>query len=252
MIKLDLLTLVQDMLTVIDSEDVTALADTEEAGMCVNLANQAFEEMATQGRWRHFRDHNSSWTTTSNANELTMPSGAYDLMLNSVYYNSKPVFYQDPDTFLSHTIVRDVTNDSNIVAINGLNIYNDRDPINFTSFDDITIVFDATDSTATINGSNIDSIVWVAPTSRLSNDSQIFDMPARAFPALGRLCDAKAIGSLKGDTQESRSVMKKYDKLMARLSKEARFIDPPDDIRDNITPRPTRGSRHDRVKRLLP
>lgn len=250
MIQLTLLELISDMLVAIDSENVASVGDTEEAGMCVNIANRAFEIMATQGRWKHFRVHNAQWSTTSNSNELTMPTGAYDLMLGSVYYNGDLVNYMYPEDFEAQSIKLDL-DESNIEEVNSIRIYNDRVPLWFTSFDDSTITFDADDS-GSLDGSKIRSIIWVAPTSRLSTDAQVFDFPGRAFPALSLLCQSMAVGSLKGDTSEARSLLQQYKTLFARLSKEARFIDPQPDVRRNIVARNTHVSGVTRIKQLLP
>ena len=53
--KLTLLELVQDMLVATDSENVTDVGDTEDAGMCVNIANREFERLISKFRWRHTR-----------------------------------------------------------------------------------------------------------------------------------------------------------------------------------------------------
>lgn len=44
--QLTLLQIVQDMLTSIDAQNVTDVSETEEASMCVNIANRAYERTA--------------------------------------------------------------------------------------------------------------------------------------------------------------------------------------------------------------
>ena len=256
MIKLTLLELTQDMLAVVDSENVSAVGETEESGMCVNIANRAFESMATAGRWRHFRTYISQLSTTGNTNELTLPSGCYSINLNSMYYENtantdfEPVYYKRPDDFQHFTIIRD-TSASNISDINKTPTYTDRIPQFFTSYDDETLVFDANDS-GSLDGSKVRVIGWVFPTSRKAADADTFDLPARAYPALTLLCNSMALSELKGDSQEGNRVMRSHKQLLARLDKEARFIDPQDDIRQNIVPRRTRGMTSDIWQRLTP
>ena len=43
--KLTLLALVQDMLVATDSENVSTVVETEDAGMCVNIAKREFEKL---------------------------------------------------------------------------------------------------------------------------------------------------------------------------------------------------------------
>ena len=75
--KLTLLELVQDMLVATDSENVTDVGDTEDAGMCVNIANREFERLISKFRWRHsnisevgnikvFTDRNPQYFTSFN------------------------------------------------------------------------------------------------------------------------------------------------------------------------------------------
>ena len=46
--KLTLLELVQDMLVATDSENVSTVGETEDAGMCVNIANREFEKLISK------------------------------------------------------------------------------------------------------------------------------------------------------------------------------------------------------------
>jgi hypothetical protein len=236
MIKLTLLELVQDMLVAIDSEGVASVGDTEEAGMCVNIANRAFEKMAVAKRWSHFRTY-GTLDTSATLNQMTLPSGAFAFDRNNVYYASNRVYYMRPAEFLRETIGRS-TAESNIAAYNSINIYTDRNPLYFTSDDDETLRFDAIPNTISgLTSANTMAIYWKYPTSRKAVDADVFDMPAQAFPALGLICCGMAVKELKDDDQKATMYMREYRQELSRLSKSARLIDPDPDVRESIVPR---------------
>lgn len=239
--KLTLLELVQDMLAALDAENVSGVGQTEEAGMCVQLANRSYEQMMMGKRWRHLRGYHVL-STTAIFNEMTTPSGTVAVDPANVYYNDQNLDYLSPEDFLAMTIKRN-TAESNIALYNGIKVYTDRDPKYFTSDDDETLRFDAIPDI--INGlQSADTMVlaFVAPTSRLTADGEYFDMPAQMFPALNSLCIAKALGELKGDTQQGNVEMRNYRSMAARLGRNARLVDRLDDTRKWIIPRRSLGT----------
>ena len=138
--QLTLLQLVQDMLVAIDAQVVNSVDETEEASMCVNIANRAYEEMISGYRWKHLKEQ-TKLSAGSNLNELVLPSGTYAVDPSNIYYDSEPVYYRTPENFMAMTIVRN-TDESNIDEINNIKVFNDRNPQWFTTFDDETLVFD--------------------------------------------------------------------------------------------------------------
>jgi hypothetical protein len=241
-IKLTLLNLVQDMLVAIDAEDVTSVGQTPEAGMCVNIANRAFEQVAVFRRWRHFKQY-SRLEAGTNLNELTMPSGTIAFQPNDLWYNDQPMQYMRPEMFQTFTIRRN-TSESNIQETNDIKIYNDRDPDFFTSADDETLVFDAIPSTISgLDASLSRALIYKLPTSRLSSDSSQFDLPAVMFPALDTLCISLALGELKGDSQEAGKYERRYKVQMSSLSRNSRLVDREDDRRRWIVPRTSQTRR---------
>jgi hypothetical protein len=234
--KLTLLELVQDMLTAMDSENVSDVGETEEAGQCVNLANQAFEQMATSKRWRHFKQY-TRLSTTSALNEMVPPSGTYAVDYANLWYEGQRVWYVEPDKMMEMTINRESTNTTNS---NDILIYTDRNPTYWTSDDDYTFIFDAIpDSTNGLTSTNTRAIAWIAPTSRLSTNSAYFDLPAQAFPALSALCQSMAVGILKGDSGEAQRLRRDYTRMMGSLARNARLIEKPNDMKKNIVARRT-------------
>ena len=61
--KLTLLELVQDMLVATDSENVSSVGETEDAGMCVNIANREFEKLISK------LDPNVAYVDAADVNE---------------------------------------------------------------------------------------------------------------------------------------------------------------------------------------
>jgi hypothetical protein len=236
--KLTLLEIVQDMLTAIDAENVTDVGDTDEAGMCVNIANRSFEDMSSNQRWRHLRQY-STLDTSTYLNEMAVPAGTIALDPYNVYYAGTIVSYLQPEDFLAYTISRDTTA-SNVTELNNIEVYTDRVPQFFTSDNDEILRFDAIPSA--INGlvsSSFRCLIYKGPTSRLTTSTQYFDLPYQAFPALTTLCVATAIIELKGDTQAGNLKLRDHKRMMASLSRNARLIDVRNDRRKWIIPRRT-------------
>lgn len=237
--RLNLLELVQDMLQTVDAENVTTLGDTEEAGMCVQIANRQFEWLSTFTRWRHLKQY-GDLTTTVNLNEMVLPTNGFAFDPKSVWYEDQPVHYMEPDDFLRFTIARDSATDSTVTTINGMKIHVDSatQPLYFTSDDDETLRFDATkDSVSGLTGANFDIIYYALPSSRLTADSQTFDLPAVMFPALSQLCVAAAAAELKGDTREGTRMLREAKGTIASMSRNSRLVDKLDDWRKWIVPR---------------
>ncbi len=232
--KKTLLEIVQDMLAAIDAENVTDVGETEEADMCMRIANRVFEQIAVSKRWRHFKSY-SALTTTANDNELGMPTGAYAFDGKSVYYNDAYIQWMEPDDFLYMTIRRD-TAESNIQKVNGIKVYNDRDPIWYTTDDDATIRFDAYNTTSLVTSlSNI--IVWTLPTTLVTANASVFDLPIPIYPAFVEYCIGRAVLELQ-QNPEGRNLIAEAKKMLSRTSRTSRLIDNVShDIRKHIVPR---------------
>lgn len=238
------------MLTATDSENVTGVGQTEDAGMCVNIANREFERLISGYRWRHTRTL-GKLEVTSNLNEMTLPTTAIALDPNTMYYAGDRVYWMDHDRFLAYTITRN-TSESNISEVNNVHVYTDRNPQYFTSFNDSTIVFDSYPNSSGLLKANTDVMLYDHPTSRLTADGEYFDLPPQAFPALTQRCIARAILEIKGDTQGYTAVKREADNAIASLSRNARLVDIPDDRRKHVIPRTSMRNTFHRTERILP
>lgn len=234
--KETLLEMVQDMLAAIEAENVTDVGDTEEADMCVRIANRAFATIATHKRWRHFRTFDRL-DTTANVNEMRTKNGVYAIDPYNIYYDGQRVEYVDPKEFMHRTIARN-TSDSTITEVNDIKIINNANPTFFTTDDDEILRFDAVPNINDgLAGSDTRCLVWKMPTQRLSAAEEIFDLPAVVFPALKDLCMSIAMNELKMDAGVSADYKRDYKTKMARLARNARLVDVPNDIRANIIAR---------------
>ena len=232
--KLTLVQVVQRMLAATDSENVDDVGDTGEADMCVHIANRVFEQIAVSKRWRHFKSY-SSLSTSSNKNEMTIPSGTFALDPNNVYYNDNLIRYRKPEEFLYLTIKRN-TSDSNVTTVNGIKVYDDRDPIWFTSDDDETIRFDAYPDSSGLVSSNSDCIVYKLPTTLVLDSDSYFDLPQVMYPAFVEFCIGRAMLELQQNS-EGNSILTEAKRMLSRLSRNARLVDVKDDLRTWIVPR---------------
>jgi len=248
--KLTLLELVQDMLVASDSENVSSVGETEDAGMCVNIANREFERLISKFRWKHTKEF-SKLEVTSILNEMTLGTTAIAIDPSTVYYSDSKIYWMEPDRFLAYTITR-LTSESNIVESNNVKVYSDRDPQYFTSFDDSTLVFDAYPNASGLVKANTDVIVYTMPTSRLTDNSEYFDLPAQAFSALSQRCISKAILEIKGDTQGYGAEKREADNAVAALSRNILLVDVPVDIRGHIVPRRSMRNTFNKTQRILP
>lgn len=238
-IKLTLLQLCQDMLAAVDAENVNAVNETAEAEMCVNIANRAFEGMiGPKYRWKHLRQ-SVNLSTTALLNEMTLPTGTIAFDPYSLYYSGKLLTWVEPDEFIWRTESRVV--DGTSVVLKGDNkIDVGDDPIFFTSYDDSTLVFESIpDNTTGLVSANTHGIAFVAPTARLTDDTDVFDLPAVAFPALSTRCVGLAIRELKGDHNTAASYDRDYRSMMAALSRNRRVMEARNDSRKWIVPRRT-------------
>lgn len=248
--KLTLLEIVQDMLTATDSENVTSVGETEDAGMCVNIANREFEMLISKFRWRHTRAF-AKLQVTAEENEMILPTSAIAIKPDSLYYADDRVFFMGEEDFLAFTITRS-TSETNIEDSNGIKIYNDRNPQFYTSFDDETLVFDSIPTTDGLVASSTDCIVYNHPTSRLTSDGEYFDLPKQAFSALAQRCIARAVLEIKGDTQGYQAENRSANNAVAALSRNARLVDVLDDRRSHIVPRRSMRNTFNRTQRITP
>jgi hypothetical protein len=234
--KPTLLVLVQDMLAALEAENVAAVTDTDEAGMCVNIANRCYEDISLHRRWKHQKGI-TRLITSSNFNERTLASGTVAFDPYNLYYDGQRIYYVSPEEFLARTVARDST-DSTITVINNINVINNAAPTFFTSDNDLLIRFDATpDIVSGIDITKTRCITYTVPTARVSSGSATFTFPDIFFPALRQLCIARAMIELKEDMAGAGAYLKDYKNMMSRLANNAELVELREDWRGWIIPR---------------
>lgn len=225
--QLTLIQVVQDMLAATQSDSITTLSstDSEDALLCVNIANREYERLIYKYRWFHKRTQEALIAGAYNSN-LKGNTGVYHIDLNNVYYEQNRLLYVGPEDFLSRTRARDSAA-SNVTTINGLYILNDVDPTFFTSFDGVELVFDATESAGAITAADSRAIVYKGPTARLSADANTFDLPMEIFSQFDELCIAKALIEIKGDGQGGLLKQKHAEYEIEKLGKKLKLFEVP-------------------------
>lgn len=243
-----LLQIVQDMLNAIEAENVTTVVSgstTEDALMCVNIANRTFEDLITRVKWKHLRTYKA---LTAGAYLNTLKAGTSDLYIDAsnVYYGASDeevrICYVDPETFVARTIARTVA-DSNVETINNIKVYNDRVPTFFTSFDDNTLVFDAMPDAGGLVASNSKALVYVEPTTRLSANSGVYSLPKQVYPHFRDLCIANAIVEIAGEETRGERLRIRATNQIAKMVTSGNLVDTPDNAWKNIITRNTSGRR---------
>lgn len=204
--KQSVLDMTQDILSDMNSDEVSSITDTVESMQVAQIIKSTYEELMGRKNWPHLQKllKLDSSLTTSRPTHMAVPSTIKEVI--SVSYNKQninqtsprwnEVEWLYPDEFLQKTNDRntDNANTDEIEDVSGVKllIKNDKAPTYFTSFDDENIVFDSYDSEmdSTLQSSKTQVLAYVLPSFTLT-DTFVPDLPAEAFPAL--LAEAKSV-----------------------------------------------------------
>lgn len=197
--KQTLLEIVQDILSDVEGDEVNSISDTEESEQVARHVKAAYRAIVSKSVWPHTRRavalvprSDSSFPT-----HMTVKEELKELI--SVRYNTaklgetrktyKELSYLDPDKFLVKLNARD--NDSATVDVviddSGIEllINNNKAPQYYTSFDDVSVIFDSYDSAvdSTLQASKLQAQGYIIPEFTISDDF-IPDLPVDAFSLL--------------------------------------------------------------------
>ena len=209
--KLTLLDMTQSILSDMSSDEVNSISDTIEALQVAQIIKDTYYNLIDGRDWPHLYQM-FQLTPSGNATNpttMTLPEGVIDVIW--VKYNVMTatdtankfqlIAYKTPQEFMAllDTRLSDadnvliVTDTSNDIP---LNIYTDRAPTYYTSFDNEYIVFDAYDSDVeeTLQNDKTQSYGRIYPSWTMDDDF-IPDLPIQSFSYL--LNEAKATASLK-------------------------------------------------------
>lgn len=203
--KQSLLDLTQDILSDMNSDEVSSVTDTVESMQVAQILKSVYEEMMGRKNWPHLRKLTTlnSLSDTSMPSHMAVPENIKEVC--KVSYNKKTsatgnpkwqeVIYLTPDEFLVKTNSRNTSNSDTVeiedVSGAAILIKNDKAPQWYTSFDDTHVVFDSYDSAleGTLQENNTQVLAYMSPSFTLS-DTFVPDLPAEAFPAY--LAEAKS------------------------------------------------------------
>lgn len=199
MAKKNLLSIVQEILSELDSDEVNSINDTVESAQVANIVQSCFNELISNRNWPHLRQLtklNSSVDITK-PNYLQVPDGTKELE-NFKYDKHKStqtqtilrdVTYRTPTDFLEYISSRNSDN-ANVIKVldfsgTTLLIFNNYAPQFWTSFDDQWIVTDSYDAAVetTLQSVKTQCIAYIEPLW-VHTDEAIPDLPEEAFAAL--------------------------------------------------------------------
>jgi len=216
MSKKNLLAIVKDILSDMNSDDVNSIEDTDEALQVAQLVRSTYEAMISNRNWSHtqrlvsltaYADNNNPTHITVDENIKELISIFYDKQtVDDTRIRFEEVIWKDPDDFLRYINKRDSSSTSvqTVIDPSGVKllILNNKAPSYYTSFDDTTVVFDSFDSSvdSTIQSSKIQARGFIIPVFTLT-DEFIPDLPLEAFPALIEEARSKAQSRLN-ETQD--------------------------------------------------
>jgi hypothetical protein len=238
MAKLTLLDMVQDIANDLETDEINSISDTIESVQIAQIVKTSFFEMIASRNWPHLK---RTFQLTSSSDpayptHMRLPEDVKELIM--VSYDKKKsgesrdkyqeIYWVEPEEFLYKSNQRNIDN-SNVDSITDFggvpfNIYNDRAPTYFTSFDDEWIVADAYDSAvdSVLQTSKTQALGYISPTWS-HTDTAIPDLPEEAFPAL--LEEAKSTAFVVLKQMPNEKAEQKAGRQHRRLARKAWRVD---------------------------
>ena len=208
--KLTLLEIVQDILNDIDGDEVGSISDTIESLQVANIVKSTYLALSTNKDWFYQRKLFELIASTDNTLPTTMYVPDTYKKVDEINYNVRkltdtrdkfqPMEYLHPTHFLNRTnkLNSSADNVTKITNTDGVAYYirKDQAPTYYTSFDDITLVFDSYDSEvdATLQRDKTQAVGYEQNTFSM-DDLFIPKMPDEAFVLLVE--ESKSAASLK-------------------------------------------------------
>lgn len=208
--RLTILDMVQDILSDMDSDEVNSINDSVEALQVAQILKSTYFNIIDGRDWPHLYQpfQLTASGSASRPTHMRLPDNIIDV--SWVKYDCKAVGesrdrikgikFKIPADFQDILEQRDSTdtNVQEVVDTSGIsmNIYNDRAPLYFTSFDNEYVVFDAFDRAVdtTLQSSKTSCYGKVYPTWTMS-DTFVPDLPTQSFSYL--LNEAKSTAALR-------------------------------------------------------
>ena len=203
--KMTLIDMVQDILSDMNSDEVNSINDTVESLQVAQIIKSTYFNIIDGKDWPHLYQlyQLTPYADVAKPTHFYLPDNAIEV--EWLKYNTKvlstdkdalrDIQYKSPKEFMQILDARDssasyvtVVEDNSAIDFN---IYNDRVPSYYTSFDNETIILDAFINTleSTLQGSKTQVYGKMYPTWTMA-DSFIPDLPTQSFSYL--LNEAKA------------------------------------------------------------
>lgn len=204
--KMTVLEMVQDILSDMDGDEVSAITDSVESNQVTNIIKNTYFEIISKRYWSHLE----TLGQLTGLADLSYPNYfilddtiqkvqwfRYNVIENGATVDVwRDIKYLEPKVFLDWVNDRDNT-DTNLDEITDhsgvtLQIWNERGPTYWTTFNDEHIVCDAYDSAveSTLQGSKTHCLFLKEPTWTDGDGTYVPDLPSKAFPYL--LAEAKS------------------------------------------------------------
>jgi hypothetical protein len=210
--KMNILEMVQDILSDMNGDYVESISDTDEATQVAQIIKSTYLAMLSNRNWPHtarlvsltpFSDLDRPTHMTIDQNIKELISIYYDkIRQGETRINYVQIPYIDPDQFLRFVNRRN-NNDVNTKIVTDpsgvkLMIMSNKAPEYFTSFNDNDLVFDSYDVgiDSTLQSSKVQARAYVIPVFEMEDDF-IPDLPEEAFSALLEESKSKAMFKLK-------------------------------------------------------
>lgn len=207
-----LLEIVQDIMSSMDSDNVSGISDTVEAQQVVDIVEETYYEFLTRSEMEyHVRlEQLESVGDTAQPTKIKIPDSFVEIKClkyrtdvtadaNESWTELK---YETPGNFL-HRVQRRNDSETNVTKVttdNGVPIYvfNDRMPAYWTSFDNQYVYMDSFDSDeeTTVEETRTAVLARIQPVFTRS-DTYVPDIPTQAFSYLINEAKSKAFVNLK-------------------------------------------------------
>ena len=222
---MNLLSIVQRVLSSIDSENVTAISDTVEAQDVVDIINHVYQEILGHYDWP-FLKTSSYLEVTSTDNQMKVPDTIYGI--SNIWYDNKEITFMDYPSFQTMLLNRIEAEEGNIDS-NGS--YTDREPIYWSTVDDSHVIFDSYDeellqSLSKVYGSYL--------AEDMIEDTEEPVIPRKYHYVLLEGSLARAAYSLKGDDSLGDRHYKVYSRGLQTMESWAKNLVPKHSTNNNI------------------
>lgn len=212
MAKMTLIEIVQDILSDMDSDEVNSINDSVESLQVAQIVKSTYYNII-DGKdypWLYELFQMNTSGTLTLPTHMRLPETVIDLKW--IKYNTKKatetknrftqIVYKTPEEFLNILDQRDST-DTKVDIITDttgikLNVFNERGPAYFTSFDDDYLVFDAYDSAVESNLQNSKTQCYGKKSVAFTlSDTFTPDLPVQMFTYLLNEAKSAAFLTLK-------------------------------------------------------